>query len=188
MNYLQLHELCQKHFPDLEASQLAGMIHGLFGHGFVVETGLWPQHMADFLTSGEPLEKDALQGLENLMAFAQKDYQLDSFSIDLLIPEEDYALTQQVRGVGEWCQGFLTGYGLIKQKKELEGEAKEALQDLAEISQIDFEIDDADSDELEGALVTVTEHVKMSAHLIYLANQSELEPTVKEDDKPQQIH
>ena len=83
MNYLQINELCQSHFPDLMPAELTGMLHGLLGHGFVIEQGHWQQHMSEFLTSGEPMGYEAEKALEQLLAFTQKDYQADSFSIDL---------------------------------------------------------------------------------------------------------
>ncbi|AOE48881.1 UPF0149 family protein [Kangiella sediminilitoris] len=174
MNYTQVSELCENFFPDLSPSELAGMIHGLFGHGFVVESGRWQQQMSEFLASGDMLPEPALQGLEQLMAFTQKDYQPDSFSIDLIRPEDDYPLAQRAKAIGEWCQGYLVGYGLVPEKngQKLEGEAKEALQDISEIAQIDFEMDEPD-EEMEKAFMTVCEHIKMSALLLCQANQPE---------------
>lgn len=159
------------------------MIHGLFGHGFVVETGRWQQQMSDYLASGELLPDPALEGLEQLMAFTQKDYQPDSFSIDLIKPEDDYPLHERAKAIGEWCQGYLVGYGLVAAgaDEKLEGEAKEALVDLGEISQIDFEMSEPDDEELEKAFVTICEHIKMSALLLFQANQPK--PTVKNDKK-----
>ncbi|NVK21937.1 MAG: UPF0149 family protein [Kangiellaceae bacterium] len=171
MNYLQINELCQNHFPDLMPSELAGMLHGLLGHGFVVEEGRWQQQMSEFLTSGEPMGYEAEKALEQLLAFTQKDYQADSFSIDLLIPEDDYPLEQRAKAIGEWCQGYLTGYGLVKQSKTLSGDAQEAIQDLSEISKIEFDLEEQDAEELESAFVTIAEHVKMSSQIIFMANQ-----------------
>lgn len=186
MNYTQAAELCQNFFPDLMPAELAGMIHGLLGHGFVVESGRWQQHMSELLASGEPLPDDALTGLEELIAFSQKDYQVDSFSIDLIKPDDDSPLEQRAQAIGQWCQGYLTGYGLVPNQKgkELEGEAKEALQDIAEIAKIDFESMDDDDEEMEKAFVTVCEHIKMSAQFIFQANQPE--PAVESDKS--QIH
>ncbi|AKE51114.1 UPF0149 family protein [Kangiella geojedonensis] len=186
MNYTQASELCQDFFPDLTPSELAGMIHGLFGHGFVIESGRWQQHMSEFLASGEPLPEPALEGLEQLIAFCQKDYQADSFSIDLMKPEDDLPLEQRAKAVGEWCQGYLTGYGLVPQKddKKLEDESKEALEDIGEIAKIDFEMSEPD-EEMEKAFMTVCEHIKMSALLLFQANQPEPMP---DPEQQQQIH
>ncbi len=157
--------------PDLTAPQLAGMLHGLVSHGFVPEQGNWHQQLSEFLNSGDPLEQEALSGLEQLLAFTQKDYQADSFSIDLIIPEDDYPLEQRLVALAEWAQGFMTGYGLIKQEKPLTGDAEEAMQDLSQIALLDSEAED--NEELEQAYMTICEHVKMSAQIIFIANQPE---------------
>ncbi|WP_251358709.1 UPF0149 family protein [Kangiella sp. TOML190] len=183
--YSQVNELCLTYLPDLSASQLAGMLHGLVTNGYVPKEGLWHQELADFLNSGDPLPAEGLEGLESLLAFTQKDYQVDSFSIDLILPEDDYPLPQRVAAIGDWAQGFLTGYGLIKQQKELEGDAKEALQDLAQIAQIDSNAEEVE--ELEEAYMTICEHLKMSAQIIFAANQPEPTATANNSNK-ESIH
>lgn len=172
MNYLQINEFCQNFLPDLSGAELAGMLHGLVGHGFVPEAGRWPQQMSDFLANGEPLGREAEDILEQIIAFTQKDYQPDSFSIDLLIPEDESPIDQRAQALGEWCQGYLTGYGLIKQEKELDDDAKEALRDMSEIAKIDISTEDGSSEELESAYVTISEHVKMSAQIIFQSNKA----------------
>lgn len=186
IHYSQVKELCLSFLPDLSASQLSGMLHGLVSHGFVPEHGNWQHQLAEFLNSGDPLPAEALEELEQLLAFTQKDYQVDSFSIDLIIPEDDLPLTTRLEGLGDWAQGFLTGYGLIKQDKELEGDSKEAMEDIAQIAQIDSEAEDVE--ELEEAYMTICEHVKMSAHLIFMANQPEPTPQTAQSKNEQQLH
>ncbi|MCW8857544.1 MAG: UPF0149 family protein [Kangiella sp.] len=172
MNYLQINEFCRSFLPDLSGAELAGMLHGLVGHGFVPEAGRWPQQMSDFLANGEPLGKQAEDDLEQIIAFTQKDYQPESFTIELLIPEDDSPIDQRAQALGEWCQGYLTGYGLIKQEKELDDAAQEALRDMSEIAKIDFSIEDDNSEELESAFMTISEHVKMSAQIIFQSNKA----------------
>lgn len=183
VNYSQINELCLNFLPDLSASQLSGMLHGLVSHGYVPEQGNWHQQLADFLNSGDTLAPDAISGLEQLLAFTQKDYQVDSFSIDLIIPEDDYPLAQRLQALADWSQGFMTGYGLIKQEKALTGDAEEAMQDLSQIAQLDTETEE--NEELEQAYMTICEHVKMSAQIIFMANQPEETPT---QDSNKAIH
>lgn len=171
MNYLDITEFCQKFLPDLSGAELGGMLHGLVGHGFVPEAGRWPQQMSDFLTNGELFGQEAQDELEQIIAFTQKDYQPESYSIELLIPEDEAPIDQRAQALGEWCQGYLTGYGLIKQEKELDDDAKEAIRDISEIAKIDFSIEDGSSEELESAFVTISEHVKMSAQIIFQSNK-----------------
>lgn len=172
MNYLQINEFCRNFLPDLSGAELAGMLHGLVGHGFVPEAGRWPQQMSDFLANGEALGQQAEDELEQIIAFTQKDYQPESFSIELLIPDDDSPIDHRAQALGEWCQGYLTGYGLIKQEKELDDAAQEALRDMSEIAKIDFSIEDENSEELESAFVTISEHVKMSAQIIFQSNKA----------------
>lgn len=183
IHYSQVNELCLSYFPDLSASQLSGMLHGLVSHGFVPEHDRWQQQLAEFLNSGDRIAQEAIGELEQLLAFTQKDYQVDSFSIDLIVPEDDFPLAQRLAGLADWAQGFMTGYGLIKQKNKLTGDAEEAMQDLSQIAQLDSETEE--NEELEAAYMTICEHVKMSAQIIFMANQPE---PVPQNEPNQSVH
>lgn len=90
------------------------------------------------------------------------------FGFPLLLPDEDAPLVQRSVAVRDWCEGFLYGVGLVETAGEggLPGQAKEALQDLAEVSRMDVDGITGDEEE-EEALTEVTEFIWVAAMLVH---------------------
>jgi|SaaInl7_135m_RNA_FD_contig_21_1971172_length_569_multi_4_in_0_out_0_1 uncharacterized protein len=86
----------------------------------------------------------------------------------LLLPHEDAPLQQRAAAVSDWCEGFLYGVGLVggTATSGLPPQAKEALQDLAEISRMDVDGIQGEEEE-EVALTEVTEFIWVAAMLVY---------------------
>ncbi|TCK06032.1 UPF0149 family protein [Marinobacterium mangrovicola] len=106
-------------------------------------------------------------GLIELYQRTLAQYESDDFDFALLLPDDDQMLAQRAEALGSWCSGFLSGFGLHTQKSQkLSAEAKEGLQDLAQIAQIAADTD-ADSDEDEADLMEVQEYVRTAAMLMF---------------------
>ena len=89
--------------------------------------------------------------------------QASDFSFALMLPDDDEELEVRTRALGEWCQGFLTGFGLGgKQSQDnLNPDIREALTDLSHIAQatVGEEFDDGS----ESDFYEVQEYVRMVA-------------------------
>ncbi len=156
---------------SISAPEAAGIMHGLVAGGLARQPESWQQIWQQHLNDGESLGEALEAILNRMLAATLKDYSADSFSIELLLPDEEDALADRARALGEWCQGYLLGFGLLPATGKLSGDAEEAMADLAEISKIDFEVEDDDS--LENAFCMVAEHVKMAAQIIFTDSQAE---------------
>ena len=101
------------------------------------------------------------------------------FGFELLLPDDDYELTQRLDSLGIWCQGFLVGLGLsgLSSDTQFSADAADALKDMAQIAQIDPA--ELDSEESETNFFEVSEYVRMAVLLI----QSEVNTAVR-SDKP----
>jgi uncharacterized protein YgfB (UPF0149 family) len=84
------------------------------------------------------------------------------FGFDLLLPDDEYELSQRLDSLGLWCQGFLLGLGLSGAKFSKDSE--DALSDLAEIAQVNSH--EFDTEENEVSFFELTEYVRMAALLI----------------------
>ncbi|MEW7976408.1 MAG: UPF0149 family protein [Candidatus Sedimenticola endophacoides] len=81
------------------------------------------------------------------------------------------ALTERAGALAEWCQGFLYGIGLAGplDPETLSREAREALNDLAEITHIDLDApggDDEEQEQEEQALTEIVEFVRAAVLLL----------------------
>ena len=96
----------------------------------------------------------------------------------LLLPDDEVDLSQRTAALGQWCYGFLTGFGSAgKTDRVLTEESEDGLRDLAAIAQIAVE-DGDESDEAD--YMEVTEYVRQLAASLYLEYAAEV-PTASAD-------
>ncbi|PID41693.1 MAG: YecA family protein [Proteobacteria bacterium] len=91
----------------------------------------------------------------------------DDLSFNLILPDENYPIEDRLTALGQWVRGFLEGLALEKGAELVidNEENHELLSDLVEISNIEIEVEDDDSSEMQ--LVEVIEHVRMTVMSLY---------------------
>ena len=142
-------------------------LHGLLlgrscaGAGFDAES--WLADAANVLET-EPVDnvRNALIGLQEMV---KGELTGEDVTIVLLLPGDDQPLTERAGALGQWCQGFLTGFGLNAGGKELSEEAKEVLQDLTAISQVQDALEE--SEDGESDYMEVMEYLRVAPLLLY---------------------
>ncbi len=88
-----------------------------------------------------------------------------------LLPDEEAPLNQRLRGLADWCQGFIYGLGCGGVKTEaLKGDARELLRDFVELSRMSDEAEA--SEESEADYLELVEYVRVGVLLI----NEELQP------------
>ncbi|MDB9942804.1 UPF0149 family protein, partial [Pseudomonadales bacterium] len=89
------------------------------------------------------------------------------FNFHLLVPDDETAIALRSQALGEWCSGFLAGFGLAGrfQNGDLSDDLRELLADLSNIANLDEEVPDDEAN--EGDLLEITEYVRMSALLVF---------------------
>jgi uncharacterized protein YgfB (UPF0149 family) len=95
---------------------------------------------------------------------------------ELLLPDEDAPLEDQVQALALWCHGFLDGLGTSAPELPSsrargatgESEVAEILADFAEISRAGVGEDDAaDRDQAGFALAEIKEYARVSAQIVF---------------------
>jgi uncharacterized protein YgfB (UPF0149 family) len=104
--------------------------------------------------------------LDQLATWTQSAIAPPSVSFELLLPGEERPLHERANGVLDWVRGLLFGLALGGLERErLQGQAREAFDDLVELTRLDLESvaeDDAD----EQALTEIVEFLRIAAMLI----------------------
>ena len=113
---------------------------------------------------------ELLQGLQTEILAQFND---ESFSFALLLPDDDASLLQRTQALSHWCAGFLYGLALggIRDDAGYPGDTGEVIKDFYEISNAEF-IADPKDDENEEAYVEIVEYVRMSVLLMHEDMQS----------------
>jgi len=105
--------------------------------------------------------------LENLVRQSEQELADPELGFEPLLPADDRPLEERVDALGDWCRGFLGGFGLAGPEKfgKLSEEAQEILRDLNTIAGSEFEFGDSGDD--EDALIELHEFVRVAAMLLH---------------------
>ncbi len=101
----------------------------------------------------------------------------DCFAFSPLLPNDGRPIEQRVEALGEWCQGFLLGLsvGGLPRAKQLSADAREVLQDLAEMGQVDsYRLDGGEQDERSYA--ELVEYLRTAVLLLHTEMLSRRQP------------
>ncbi|MCY1558840.1 hypothetical protein D9M68_958120 [compost metagenome] len=83
----------------------------------------------------------------------------------LLLPSDDAPLRERAAALGQWCQGFLGGFGLTARDSALSAEAMEVLQDLSAIAQVQNALEE--SEDGENDYMEVMEYLRVALLLLF---------------------
>ena len=103
--------------------------------------------------------------LEQLYAATLVQLGDTDLGLELLLPDEEEALGERTAALAKWCEGFLFGLGLVgvEDTRLGDGELREFVQDVSEISRVT--LDAGHSDEQEEAYSELVEYVRMGVLL-----------------------
>lgn len=149
-------------------SELHGVICGLLSTGaggidgellgvlaaHVELAGDWPADLNEVLLALRDLARDGMAG--------------EDLELTLLLPDDSHDLGDRVAALGQWCEGFLVGFGTGSagtRDAELPAGLQEAISDLAAVSQVALP-DDSGDDE-ERMLEEIIEHCRVAALTVF---------------------
>jgi len=142
-------------------------LHGLLlgrscaGAGFDVDS--WLVDAAELL-GGAP-QDNIRQALIGLQEMVKGELSGADITVVLLLPSDDAPLAERAVALGQWCQGFLGGFGLTARDNALSAEAMEVLQDLSAISQVQNALEE--SEDGENDYMEVMEYLRVAPLLLF---------------------
>lgn len=144
-------------------AELHGLLLGRSCAGAGFDAQAWLTDAVELL-GAEPDEavRQALLGLQEMV---KGELAGEDIAIVLLLPSDEAPLTERALALGQWCQSFLTGFGLIAGDRALSGEAMEVLQDLSAIAQIQDSLEE--SEDGENDYMEVMEYLRVAPLLLF---------------------
>ena len=161
---------------NVSPAELHGLLLGrsCAGAGFAADS--WLADAAELL-EGEPQDnvRNALIGLQEMV---KGELTGDDMTVVLLLPTDDAPLADRAAALGQWCQGFLAGFGLTYRDNALSTEATEVLQDLAAIAQVQDALEE--SDDGESDYMEVMEYLRVAPLLLFTeTKKADVPPAAK---------
>lgn len=154
-------------------------LHGLLlgrscaGAGFDIDP--WLVDAAELL--GAAPQDTVRQALIGLQEMVKTELSGSEVTIVLLLPGDDAPLQERASALGQWCQGFLGGFGLTVRDAALSAEAMEVLQDLSAIAQVQNALDE--SEDGENDYMEVTEYLRVAPLLLFSECAKPVAPAAK---------
>jgi uncharacterized protein YgfB (UPF0149 family) len=142
----------------------ASELHGIIC-GYICAGGASDEYILIWHLLGQ--ENKASKIMEQLiLRLAQQcvdDLDSPDFSFELILPNDDEELGLRLRALGNWCEGFITGFGgaYAKGDASLRDEAREVLQDFTAIADIDERSEDG-TEKDENDYMEIVEYVRVA--------------------------
>lgn len=148
---------------SVSPAELHGLLLGRSCAGSGFEAGAWLQDATELLGS-EP-QDNVRQALIGLQEMVKSELTGEDITVVLLLPDDEAPLAQRAAALGQWCQGFLGGFGLTARDSALSSEAMEVLQDLSAIAQVQSSLEE--SEDGESDYMEVMEYLRVAPLLLF---------------------
>ncbi|MCF6776840.1 UPF0149 family protein [Thiotrichales bacterium 19X7-9] len=173
-----------KHLKAMtEVAESHGLLCALFSGGADVRISAWVDSMlTTFVEEGDIMAENALVVLAGVFEATKNQYQSGFYDLELLLPDDSTSFHQRIDALAMWCQGFLSGLGLMGFAFEASHsqEIKEAITDLSKMSALQYDEEEEGDEESEKAYNELVEYAKVAALLLHAElsalNQAKAKP------------
>lgn len=155
-------------------SELHGMLCGKLSGGMRLSTDEWAEEALTFLdviTNEEEgvvgdTEGRGQAAIARLYHTTLGQMEDSNYGFEVMLPEDTADLERRTAALGEWCHGFLSGFGSagLAADTTFSPDAAEALRDLAAIVSIG---EGADEEDAEADFAEIVEYVRMAVLTLF---------------------
>lgn len=160
------HEQLERQLQDepMAAAEVHGLVCGLLCAGAPRSDEI---ALSEVLGKMGAADSSLRAALVEMLTDARQALETPGLTLVPLLPADDRPLPERAEGVYDWSRGFVYAIGLAQLDiDQLTGSAREALDDLIAITQLD--LDGVEADEAhEAALMEVAEFIPVAAMLVY---------------------
>ncbi|MGM0525181.1 MAG: UPF0149 family protein [Pseudomonadota bacterium] len=165
-NYDRLAEMLGQYEMTPSAAEVQGMLTGLIASGTAAESEELMTLMTDLAYDGNPLPTELKHLLQQQAEEVQASLSDRDMGYQLLLPEDNAPLADRVQALAGWVQAFLVGFGVNQANVgNTSGDLREALDDMIEISKLEFDVEEGD--DAERAYFEVAEYLRISAMMCF---------------------
>jgi hypothetical protein len=149
-------------------AELHGLLCGRLCGGARYGDDDWLRSSVEFLNPAHTMESEQETVLVELYHHALAQLQDHQLGFMPILPADDASMSLRLAALGQWCHGFLNGFGTsgITKEAELSAETAEALRDFAAFVQLDQDSDDDEDGERD--FLEVVEYVRVAALSVFM--------------------
>lgn len=159
-------------------AELHGQLCGYLASGVALPLEDWLAMVAEFCDIEGWKEDASRDGIVELYQSTIELYRNGEYALVPCMSDDDAPLSERGTTLAQWAHGFLAGYGLSGHKPNLSDDAKQVLQDFANISAMQADMEDLEeNNDNETDLIELVEYVRLSAMMLYSEHGSVAEKT-----------
>lgn len=154
-------------------AELHGQLCGYLASGVGLPLDDWLTMVAEFCDIEGWKEDASRAAIVELYQSTIALFQNGEYALVPCMSDDDAPLSERGTTLSQWAHGFLAGYGLSGHKPNLSDDAKQVLQDFANISAMQADMADLeDNNDNEADLTELVEYVRLSAMMLYSEHHS----------------
>ena len=146
---------------ELSAAEAHGMATGMLCANEQTDSTYWLTELLH--NSSSEIDEKNKNLLLRLFEETRRLLASDEFEFDLLLPEDNASLAEQVEALKSWCRGFLFGVGSGATTSNWPKDVREILKDITEFTKLDA---NAEGEEDERAFMEITEYLRSAVLLL----------------------
>ncbi len=189
LDFASLQAILTSENVKAHASELHGVLTGLICAGFTFEDKGYIAMLNDLFNEGDSFPSAVKIALNKVFHQLWADILDDTYTFNLMLPDDDDSIVERGHALGVWVQGFNLGFGLQqKESPVISAEVKEVLTDFSEIANLSEEMEE--DEDTEQAYFEISEYVRISALLCFseLATPPNTNPASGNDATNKTIH
>ncbi|MDD5580502.1 MAG: UPF0149 family protein [Methylobacter sp.] len=159
MAYQVINTILNNSDAEVSAAEAHGMAAGILCVNAYADSAQW---LAELFSNAASVIDEEKILLVRLFEETRRLLDSDEFEFDLLLPEDEVSLSEQVIALKNWCQGFLFGVGSVYTSADWPGDSAEIMRDIAEFTKLDIE---AEGEADESAFMEITEYLRSAVSL-----------------------
>ncbi|SBS35141.1 hypothetical protein MSP8887_02314 [Marinomonas spartinae] len=168
-------------------AELHGQLCGYLASGVALPLEDWLTMVVEFCDIEGWQEEASRAAIVELYTATLTLFQNGEYALVPCISDDDSPLSERGTTLSQWAHGFLAGYGLSGQKKDLSEETKQILRDFANISGMKAQMETLEeNNDNEADLTELVEYARLSAMMLY-SEHHEVNPDV-DHTKQSSIH
>jgi uncharacterized protein len=150
----------------MRASECHGFLCGHFCSSNTIDVDSWREHLLAGIDDTVDVN-DCLAILEQLANQVKEEVLSEDISFNLLLPEDETAMSDRSSALAEWCAGFASGLGIggMGEKPKLNEECDEFVKDVISISRMETTTDEGE--EAEAALFEIVEYIRVGTIMLH---------------------
>lgn len=174
VEYYDVADALQRASTGADAADCHGFLCGLICAAGFADQKVWIAEVFEAYDPKDPLQSEALRLLQSLYEDTLSRLNSPDLDFELLLPDDGDPLHERTESLGNWCSGFLSGLGMggLPPQEQLPDEISEFMQDVAQISKVDFELENPDEED-QLAFEEVVDYIRVGVMFVH----EELQPS-----------